>query len=51
MVAAKERGDPGELLLLLCGEPGNPAEGVVDKEWNQQAARPLGVAIIIELGS
>ena len=59
-VAAKERGDPGELPLLLRGEPGDPAEGVVDQEWPQEEARPFGVAIvraimvilaIIELGN
>ena len=50
-VAAKEGGDPGELLLLLRGEPGDPAEGVVDEDWPQQKARPVGVVIVIELGS
>ena len=46
-VAAKERRDPGELLLLLGGEPGDPGKGVVDKEWPQEEARPFGMARVI----
>ena len=50
-VAAKEHGNPSKLLLLLGGEPGEPAEQVVDEEWDQKKARIVGVVVVEELGS
>ena len=37
-LAAKERGNPGELLLLLNGGPGEPGKDVVCESWNQMKA-------------